>query len=95
MEAVLLNPSIYRELKGEEYLLIGPPGNGKTLLARAVAADAGRTFIPITSSFVTNMWQGESEKRVEAIWQLAVEMRPSLVFIGMLGKLKEIKKSSI
>ena len=51
-------------------LLHGPPGAGKTLLARAVAGQSGCTFFNVTCGTVVNKWRGESEKIVKVfnIW---------------------------
>ena len=62
-------------------LLYGPPGTGKTLLAKAVAKESGATVLSISGSEVNDMFVGESEKNVRAIFSLARKLSPCVVFI--------------
>ncbi|MBO4367385.1 MAG: AAA family ATPase, partial [Clostridia bacterium] len=62
-------------------LLVGPPGNGKTLLARAVSGEAGVPFFTISGSDFVEMFVGVGASRVRDLFDQAKKHAPSIVFI--------------
>jgi transitional endoplasmic reticulum ATPase len=62
-------------------LLTGPPGTGKTTVARVLAAETRCSFYPLSASDITSKWLGESEDNVRRIFERARDNRPSIVFV--------------
>ena len=62
-------------------LLAGPPGTGKTTLAKVLAAQARCSFYPVSGADVMSKWVGESEGNIRRLFERARENRPSIVFI--------------
>ena len=63
-------------------LLHGPPGCGKTMLAKATAREAGARFINLDIASLTDKWYGESQKLAGAVFTLAKKIQPCIIFIG-------------
>ncbi|KZV71876.1 AAA-domain-containing protein [Peniophora sp. CONT] len=78
---------ILREHAMTGLLLFGPPGTGKTLVVRALAREAGTRMLAIAPSDVMDMYVGEGEKLVRAVFALARRLAPCIVFLDELDAL--------
>ena len=75
-------------------LLYGPPGCGKTLLAKAVATESEANFISVKGPEVLSKWVGESEKAVREVFRKARLAAPSIVFFDEIDSLTPVRGSS-
>ncbi|CAI5651078.1 unnamed protein product [Oreochromis niloticus] len=76
---LMANSKLFQPPKG--VLLFGPPGCGKTMIAKATARASGCRFINLQASTLTDMWYGESQKLTAAVFSLAVKIQPCIIFI--------------
>jgi transitional endoplasmic reticulum ATPase len=90
VEWPLNNPDIFNRLgikppKG--ILLLGPPGCGKTLLAKAVATESAANFITIKGPEIFSKWVGESEKAIREVFRKARMAAPAVIFFDEIDSL--------
>ena len=78
---IFIKAACKRDEQLDHVLLYGPPGCGKTLLAKAVANESQANFISIKGPEVMSKWVGESEKAVRQIFKKAKQVAPAIVFL--------------
>jgi transitional endoplasmic reticulum ATPase len=84
LQAVIEDPESARRFGVDPptgLLLAGPPGTGKTTVAKVLAAQARCSFYPLSGADVISKWVGESERNIRQIFERARENRPSIIFI--------------
>lgn len=92
--AFLRNPARYQRLGGKipkGVLIVGAPGTGKTLLARAVAGEAAVPFFSISGSAFVEMFVGVGAARVRDLFEQAQQKAPCIVFVDELDALGKVR----
>jgi transitional endoplasmic reticulum ATPase len=91
LQALLIAPLRAGEPPVDGVLLQGPSGTGKSLLAKAVAKEAGVNLIMVGGPELFSKWLGESEEAVRHVFKLARELAPSVIFFDQLDAIAPVR----
>ena len=98
---MVIYPRQYRELyerfrkkAGGGILLYGPPGNGKTMIAKAIAHETGSLFFPVKFSDLGSKWFGESEGKMKALFDEARRAESAVIFFDEIDAIAAKREGS-
>ncbi|PKN79217.1 MAG: hypothetical protein CVU48_06025 [Candidatus Cloacimonetes bacterium HGW-Cloacimonetes-1] len=96
IELPLKKPKLFEQLGVKPFrgiLLWGDPGNGKTLIAKAIAHEVNAHFIPVSGPDILNKDFGQSEQNLRDIFEEAREYQPSVIFIDEIDSIAQTRHS--
>ena len=85
---------MYGQKAGEGILLYGPPGCGKTMMAKAAAKECGAEFISVKTSSIVSKWVGASEKNVRQVFDIARQADRSIIFFDEIDSIASRRSES-
>jgi len=91
-------PIIFKRSKSRRatgILLFGPPGTGKSMIARATACEISATFYTASCAELTSRWVGGSEKKLKSLFQTAIDNAPSIIFLDEIDSIASVRGSEI
>ncbi|MDP2928992.1 MAG: AAA family ATPase [Candidatus Omnitrophota bacterium] len=98
IELPLIQPEIFLKLGIRPHrgiLLYGPPGCGKTLIAKAIANEVGAHFILVNGPEIRSKWYGESEQNIRNIFLEAKKLQPSVIYWDEFDSLMQSRSSEV
>ncbi len=78
---------MYGQKAGEGILLYGPPGCGKTMMAKAAAKECGANFISVKTSSIVSKWVGASEKNIKQVFETARQSEKTIIFFDEIDSI--------